>query len=31
MQLFHASNIEINQPKIINRFKTIDFGTEFGI
>jgi len=29
MQLFHASNIEIKQPKIINRFKTLDFGTGF--
>ena len=29
MQLFHASNIEIKQPKIINRFKMLDFGTGF--
>jgi len=29
MLLFHASNIEIKQPKIINRFKTLDFGTGF--
>jgi hypothetical protein len=29
MQLFHASNIEIKQPEIINRFKTLDFGTGF--
>ncbi|GBU25090.1 hypothetical protein R83H12_01729 [Fibrobacteria bacterium R8-3-H12] len=29
MQLFHASNIEVKQPKIINRFKTLDFGTGF--
>jgi len=29
MQLFHASNIEVNRPKIINRFKTLDFGTGF--
>jgi hypothetical protein len=29
MQLFHASNLEIKIPKIINRFKTLDFGTGF--
>jgi len=29
MQLFHASNIEVKYPKIINRFKTLDFGTGF--
>jgi len=29
MQLFHASNIEVKSPKIINRFKTLDFGTGF--
>jgi len=29
MRLFHASNIEIKQPKIINRFKTLDFGIGF--
>jgi hypothetical protein len=25
MQLFHASTIEVTSPKIINRFKTLDF------
>jgi len=29
MLLFHASNIEVMQPEIINRFKTLDFGTGF--
>jgi hypothetical protein len=29
MQLFHASNIEVKQPEIINRFKTLDFGAGF--
>jgi len=29
MRLFHASNIEVKLPKIINRFKTLDFGTDF--
>ncbi|MCL2283963.1 MAG: DUF3990 domain-containing protein [Fibromonadales bacterium] len=29
MQLFHASNLEIRVPRIINRFKTLDFGTGF--
>jgi hypothetical protein len=29
MQLFHASNLEVKIPKIINRFKTLDFGTGF--
>jgi len=29
MQLFHASNLEVKIPRIINRFKTLDFGTGF--
>ncbi|MDR2581216.1 MAG: DUF3990 domain-containing protein [Fibromonadaceae bacterium] len=29
MLLFHASSLEIKKPKIINRFKTLDFGTGF--
>ena len=29
MQLFHASNVEVKEPKIINRFKTLDFGLGF--
>jgi hypothetical protein len=29
MQLFHASTTEIKYPKIINRFKTLDFGVGF--
>ena len=29
MKLYHGSNIVIEQPKIINRFKTLDFGEGF--
>lgn len=29
MQLFHASNMIIKEPVIINRFATLDFGTGF--
>ena len=29
MQLYHASNIIVEQPVIINRFATLDFGTGF--
>jgi len=28
MQLFHASDLEVKAPKIINRFATLDFGTD---
>ena len=29
MKVFHGTNIIIEQPKIINRFKTLDFGEGF--
>jgi len=29
MQVYHGTNIVIEQPKIINRFKTLDFGEGF--
>ena len=29
MQVYHGTNITIEQPKIINRFKTLDFGEGF--
>jgi hypothetical protein len=29
MRVFHGTNIIIEQPKIINRFKTLDFGEGF--
>jgi len=29
MKVFHGTNIVIEQPKIINRFKTLDFGEGF--
>jgi len=29
MRVFHGTNIVIEQPKIINRFKTLDFGEGF--
>ena len=29
MQIYHGTNIIIEQPKIINRFKTLDFGEGF--
>ena len=29
MQLFHASNVIVEQPRIVNRFPTLDFGTGF--
>jgi len=29
MQVFHGTNIKIEQPTIINRFKTLDFGEGF--
>ena len=29
MEIFHGTNIVIEQPKIINRFKTLDFGEGF--
>ena len=29
MQLYHASNIVVEQPVIVNRFATLDFGTGF--
>ena len=29
MKVFHGTNIVIEQPKIINRFKTLDFGKGF--
>jgi len=29
MQVYHGTNIIIEQPKIINRFKTLDFGEGF--
>ncbi|MDR3012854.1 MAG: DUF3990 domain-containing protein [Chitinispirillales bacterium] len=29
MQLFHASNLEINSPKLVNRTQTLDFGGGF--
>ncbi|MDR1951578.1 MAG: DUF3990 domain-containing protein [Bacteroidales bacterium] len=29
MKIFHGTNIVIEQPKIMNRFKTLDFGEGF--
>ena len=29
MKIFHGTNIVIEQPKIVNRFKTLDFGEGF--
>jgi len=29
MDVFHGTNIKIEKPKIINRFKTLDFGEGF--
>jgi len=29
MKIFHGTNIIIEQPKIVNRFKTLDFGEGF--
>jgi hypothetical protein len=29
MKVFHASNVIVDQPRIINRFKTLDFGEGF--
>jgi hypothetical protein len=29
MKVFHGTNIVIEQPKIINRYKTLDFGESF--
>jgi len=29
MRVFHGTNLVIEQPKIINRFKTLDFGEGF--
>ena len=29
MKIYHGTNIVIEQPKIINRFKTLDFGEGF--
>jgi len=29
MQVYHGTNLIIEQPKIINRFKTLDFGEGF--
>lgn len=29
MELYHASTLEIKKPVIMNRFKTLDFGTGF--
>ena len=29
MQLFHASNMVVREPVIVNRFATLDFGTGF--
>jgi hypothetical protein len=29
MRLFHASNVEVKNPIIVNRFKTLDFGVGF--
>jgi len=29
MKIFHGTNVVIKQPKIINRFKTLDFGEGF--
>ena len=29
MTVYHGTNIIIEQPKIINRFKTLDFGEGF--
>ena len=29
MKVYHGTNIKIEQPKIINRFKTLDFGEGF--
>ena len=29
MKLFHGTNVTIEQPRIVNRFKTLDFGEGF--
>lgn len=29
MRLYHASNMTVEQPRIVNRFTTLDFGTGF--
>ncbi len=29
MKLYHASNLVVDKPIIVNRFKTLDFGTGF--
>lgn len=29
MKVYHGTNIVIEQPQIINRFKTLDFGEGF--
>jgi hypothetical protein len=29
MKVFHGTNMTVEKPEIINRFKTLDFGEEF--